>query len=83
MIHVTYTDLRNNLAHYMTKANADRDPILVTRQGEESVVMMAASEFEGWMETIHLLRSPANAAHLLASIADAEAGKFVEHDLKP
>jgi len=82
MIHVSYTDLRKNLAAYMDKANADRAPILVTRQGEEAVVMMAASEFEGWMETVYLLSNPANARHLLDSIADADAGKFVEHDLK-
>jgi antitoxin YefM len=81
MIHVSYTDLRKNLAAYMDKANADRDPILVTRQGEESVVIMAASEFEGWMETVYLLSRPANAQRLLESIADADAGKFVEHDL--
>jgi FixJ family two-component response regulator len=29
--------------------------------------------------TLHLLRSPANAAHLLASIAEANAGKLEEH----
>jgi len=32
-------------------------------------------------ETLHLLRSPKNAAHLLASIAEADAGKLEEHDL--
>lgn len=81
MIHVSYTDLRNNLATYMDRANDDRDTILITRQGKEPVVMMAASEFEGWMETVHLLSNPRNAERLLASIADADAGKFVEHDL--
>lgn len=82
MIHVSYTDLRKNLATYMDRANDDRDAILVTRQGKEPVVMMAASEFEGWMETVRLLGNPANAQRLLDSIADADAGKFVEHDLK-
>lgn len=82
MNHVSYTDLRKNLAAYMDKANADRAPILVTRRGKEAVVIMPASEFEGWMETVHLLGNPANARHLLDSIFDADAGKFVEHDLK-
>ena len=35
----------------------------------------------GLMETLHLLRSPANAKHLLSSIKDADAGKLTEHDL--
>lgn len=81
MIHVSYTDLRKNLATYMDRANDDRDAILVTRQGKEPVIMMAASEFEGWVETVHLLSNPRNAAELLASIADADAGKLVERDL--
>ena len=81
MIHVSYTDLRKNLAAYMDRANDDRDAIVVTRQGKEPVVMMAASEFEGWMETVRLLSNPRNAQRLIESIADADAGKFVEHDL--
>jgi antitoxin YefM len=81
MIHVSYTDLRKNLASYMDRANDDRDAIVVTRQGKEPVVMMAASEFEGWMETVYLLGSPANAKELLASIAEADAGNLVEHDV--
>ena len=43
--------------------------------------MMAASEFAGWMDTVHLLSNPRNAAELLASIADADAGKLIERDL--
>jgi len=35
----------------------------------------------GYLETRHLLRSPANARHLLRSIEDAEAGKLTEHEL--
>lgn len=81
MIHVSYTDLRKNLASYMDRANDDRDAILVTRQGKEPVVMMSASEFDGWMETVRLLSNPRNAERLLASIADADAGKLTEHDL--
>ncbi|GGE16309.1 antitoxin [Polymorphobacter glacialis] len=82
MIHVSYTDLRKNLATYMDRANDDRDAIVVTRQGKEPVVMMAASEYEGWIETVRLLSNPRNAKRLLDSIADADAGKLAEHDLE-
>ncbi|MFZ4746491.1 MAG: type II toxin-antitoxin system Phd/YefM family antitoxin [Sphingomonas sp.] len=81
MIHVSASDLRKNLAHYMDRAEADRDPILVTRQGSEPVVLLAHSEFESMMETLYLRRSPANAARLDASIAELEAGNGVEHEL--
>ena len=52
---------------------------MVTRQTGEPVVLLALSEYESLEETIHLLRSPANAERLLRSIKEAEAGNLVEH----
>ena len=75
MPHVTYTDLRQNLARYMDEAVDSRAPILVTRQGGKgNVVILSEEEFEGWQETVHLMSSPANAGRLLRSIQSADAG---------
>ncbi len=81
MAHVSYTELRQNLAGLMDEVCDSRAPLVVTRQGGRSVVMMSLEEFEGMAETLHLLRSPANAARLLASIQQAEEGRLVERDL--
>jgi antitoxin YefM len=82
MDHVSYTELRQNLAHYLDRAVEDCAPVLVTRQGGKgSVVIISAEEFAGWQETIYLLRNPANAAHLLASIASIKAGDVAEQGL--
>jgi antitoxin YefM len=82
MSHVSYTDLRQNLARYMDEAIDSRAPILVTRQGGKgNVVLLSEEEFAGWQETVHLLRSPANAEWLLSSIRSAEAGEAVERTL--
>ena len=80
---VAYTELRQNLARWMDRAVADRAPILVTRQGSPSVVMMSLEEFEGWVETVHLLRSPRNAERLLRAAAEADRGETAEQDLPP
>ncbi|HEX5325809.1 MAG TPA: type II toxin-antitoxin system Phd/YefM family antitoxin, partial [Acetobacteraceae bacterium] len=40
-----------------------------------NVVMISEAEFDGWQETVHLLRSPANARHLLRSVRSAEVGE--------
>jgi len=56
-------------------------PILVTRQDGGGVVIISAEDFAGWEATVYLLRNPANASHLLASIAEAEAGLTTQHDL--
>lgn len=81
MAHVTYTELRANLASYMDDVCDSRDALLVTRQNARSVVMISEDEYEGLMETVHLLRSPANAARLLQSIEEANSGASQEHDL--
>jgi antitoxin YefM len=82
MRHVSYTDLRQNLAKYMDQAVDDRVPIVVTRQGGKgNVVILPEEEFQGWQETIHLLGNPANAARLLRSIRSADARQAREHDL--
>jgi antitoxin YefM len=81
MAHVTYTDLRANLAKYMDEVCDSRAPLHVTRQNARSVVLVSEEEYEGMMETLHLLRSPANAERLLRSIAEADEGKLVEREL--
>jgi antitoxin YefM len=75
MLHVSFTELRKRLAHFMDRAVDDRAPILVTRQGSEPVVMIAQSEYEGMLETLHLGRSPANAARIDEAIAALDAGE--------
>ena len=54
MAHISYTELRQNLARYMDEAVESRAPIVVTRQGGKgNVVILSQEEFEGWEETIH------------------------------
>jgi antitoxin YefM len=80
MAHVSYSQLRNNLASYMDQVCDDRAPLLVTRQNARSVVLMSEDDYEGLMETVHLLKSPANAARLLRSIKEADQGKLTERE---
>ena len=75
MIHVSFTDLRRRLAHFMNRAVDDRAPVLVTRQGHEPVVLMAQRDYDGLIETLYLRSSPANARRLDEAIADAKAGR--------
>ena len=81
MSHVSYTELRSKLAKYMDKVCDSRTPLHVTRQNARTVVMISEDEYEGIMETLHLLKSPANAARLLRSIEEANKGQLVERDL--
>ena len=81
MSHVSYTELRANLAEFMDEVCDSRVPLHVTRQNARPVVMVSEEEYEGLMETVHLLRSPANATRLVQSIKEANNGKLTEHEL--
>jgi antitoxin YefM len=81
MAHVSFTDLRQHMATYFDRVTQDREPLLVTRQGGKgNVVILSEEEFAGWQETVHLLSSPRNAARLLASIRELDAGLGRAHE---
>ena len=81
MSHVSYTELRANLAKFMDEVCDTRAALHITRQNARTVVLLSEEEYEGMLETLHLLRSPANAARLLRSVESAEGGKLNERDL--
>lgn len=81
MMSVTYTDARANLAAVLDAAVDDLEEVIITRAGHEPAVLVSLREYESLKETEYLLRSPANARHLRASIAEARAGKAEEHTL--
>ena len=81
MAHVSFTELRQNMAHYFDRVTEDREPLVVTRQGGKgNLVVVSEEEVSGWQETVHLLSSPKNAERLLASIEEARAGQTQEHE---
>lgn len=72
---VSYSEAREHLAELWDRALAEREAIRLTRRGTAPVVLLAADEYEGLLETAHLLRLPANAARLLSTLQRAEAGE--------
>ncbi len=65
---VSYTEARDRLAGIWDEAIATREPVVISRRGVESVVLVPLDEWEGLQETAHLLRSPANARRLLGAL---------------
>jgi antitoxin YefM len=78
---VSYTTARANLAATMTRVCEDHEPLIITRNNAQSVVMLSLDDYKSLEETAYLLRSPNNARRLLESIAELEAGLGVERDL--
>ncbi len=74
MTTMTYSAARAGLAKAMKKACRDHEPIIITRQKKESVVMLSLDDFNALEETAYLLRTPKNARRLLESIAELKRG---------
>jgi antitoxin YefM len=72
---ITYTAAREGLASTMDKVCRDRSPVIITRNRNQSVVMLSLEEYEQLEEAAHLLRSPTNARRLLSAIGSLERGK--------
>ena len=72
---ITYTAAREGLAATMDDVCRNRAPVVITRNRDQSVVMLSLEEYEQLEETAHLLRSPTNAQRLLAAIQQLESGK--------
>ncbi|WP_020177692.1 type II toxin-antitoxin system prevent-host-death family antitoxin [Methylopila sp. M107] len=79
--HVGFSEFRQNLASHLDEVVDSRAPLLVTRRGGRSVVVISEEEWRGMEETLHLMSSPRNAERLLQGIAELDAGKGVEHDI--
>lgn len=71
---ITYSAARAGLAQTMKKVCKDHEPVIITRQKAESVVMLSLEDFTALEETAYLLRVPKNARRLLESVAELERG---------
>lgn len=78
---VSFTEARNSLKRVLDRVVNDADCTVITRRDADDAVVMSLEYFNGLMETVYLLRSPANAAHLEKSVSQYRQGKITEHDI--
>lgn len=77
MVQASYTEARAHLAALLDRVATNRETVIITRRGSADVAMIAADELESLQETVHLLRSPRNAARLLVALDRAERGEGI------
>jgi antitoxin YefM len=77
---INFSDARNKLKSVLDQVVNDADYTIISRRDADDAVVMSLDQFNGLMETVHLLKSPANAAHLAKSIEQYRSGKVVTHE---
>lgn len=78
---LSFSDARNRLKFVLDKTAEDADIAIITRRNAEDAVVMSLDYYNSLIETVYLLQSPANAAHLAESIRQLRDGIIVEHPL--
>ena len=78
---VKYSEARDQLKAVLDQVVEDADYTVISRRDAEDTVVMSLDSFNSLMETVHLLRTPANAAHLAESVEQYRQGKRQARDL--
>jgi antitoxin YefM len=78
---IRYSEARKGLKSVLDGVEFDADITIITRRDGGDVVVMSMAHYQSMAETLYLLSSPANAAHLAASIAEHKAGKAKRREL--
>ena len=78
---ITYSSARANLASTMNRVCEDHEALIITRNGDQSVVMLSLEDYNALQETAYLLRNPTNAQRLLSAMGQLSAGQGSEREL--
>lgn len=77
---MTATDARKRLFPLIEQVNKDHVPVeIVSKHG--NAVLVSKEDWDSIEETNYLLRSPANAEHLMESLAEYRRGEGEEREL--
>lgn len=77
----SYSHARQNLARLWDEVEDSREAAVIQRRGHDDMALLPADELGSLQETAYLLRSPANAARLLAALTRGRRGRGKPRDL--
>ena len=77
----SFSDAQANLERLCDRVIETKEPIVITRSNGESVALISEAELSSLLETLYLLRSPANAKRLLSAVERAKAGTVLPQSL--
>ncbi|MBE9166965.1 type II toxin-antitoxin system prevent-host-death family antitoxin [Pleurocapsales cyanobacterium LEGE 06147] len=72
----TPTDARNSFFKLLEQVVENHQVFIINRRDGENVALISESDLTSLIETVYLLRSPANGRRLLDAIAESRSGKI-------
>lgn len=78
---ITVNEAKENLDRIIERFMTDAEPTVLRSDNGDQIVLISLDQFNSWKETVYLLSSPANVAHLRKSLDEATAGQIEEKEL--
>ena len=78
---INFSDARNQFKQVIAQVVSDCDVAIISRRDADDAVVMSLNTYNSMMETLHLLKSPANVKHLEKSLAQYRKGQTKEKAL--
>jgi antitoxin YefM len=70
------TEARKDFFQLLEQVVANRQVYIIHRREGENVAMIAEADLRSLVETVYLLRSPANASRLWEAMEESQSGKI-------
>ena len=78
---ISVGDARKRLSALLEQLNADHEPVHITSEVGDAV-LMSAQDYDSWQETVYLLRPPENARLLMQAVHRDRARRVAPGELR-
>lgn len=78
---VNFSEFRNNLKSNLDSVSDDKDVVVISRSKDKNIVLIALSEYNSMIETIHLMQSEKNRKRIDEALQEITEGKFLTNAL--
>ncbi len=79
---INFSDARNQFKQVIDQVVSDCDVAIISRRDADDAVVMSLNTYNSMMETLHLLKSPANVKYLEKSLGQYRKGQIKDKTLK-
>ena len=76
------TDARKGFFQLLDQVAENHQVFIINRREGENVALIAESDLTSLVETVYLLRAPANARRLLDAIAESKSGNIAPQTIE-